>query len=183
MEKVKNNKKSKKIEEAKKEQRRLRREMLEALKNYWKDVAAMERVAKLTDNKQILFNGDLIAEEKNKLYNNYSILQGLTISQISILRTLIHNDEERDEYSIGSKYGRMNELLPDEAIWLDDSFDSEEDLLEQIELLKRIGITKIYYTNKSTLALSNMIWLYRAGTKIIGTTNINKHNEGIVIEL
>lgn len=171
------------MEELKKAQRRLRREMVESLQSYWKDVAAMERVAKLSNNNDILVGGNLIKEEKDKLYSNYSILEGLTINQISALRTLIQNEKERDEIYRGIKNPYMKEELPDDAIWVRDIVWREEDLLEQIELFKRIGINKVYYTDRSTAALDAVIWFTRLGAKIIGTTNISEYNEGLIIEL
>ena len=173
----------KEMEELKKAQRRLRWEMKEAVQNYWKDIAAMERVARLTDNYNILKGGSLIQEEKDKLYANYPVLEGLTSSQKSILRTLIHNDEEREEYLKDSKYSKFKELLPGDAIVLSDFVWKEEELLEQIELLKRLGIDQIYFTNSSTAVLREMVWLFRAGAMIVGTTNIDEYNEGLIIEL
>lgn len=182
MEKL-NKKQVKEIEELKKAQRRLRREMIEALQNYWKDVAAVERVAKLTNNNDILHGGELIKEERQKLYDNYPVLEGLTISQISILRTLIHNEEEKEEFLRGNKYSQFKEALPGDAIVMKDFVWNEEELTEQLELLKRIGIKEIYFVNSSTAVLKEMVWLFRAGARIVGTTNIDEYNEGLIIEL
>lgn len=166
------------IQELEQERKRLRREMMDALENYWKDISAMERVARLNGKESIK------EETKEKLFNNYEVIKDLTKSQINILRELIFNERDRLEYYKG--YGRMKEILPQDSIWLSDSitFDiTTEGLLEQFELLKRIGIKKIYYTNTSTTALDDMVWLFKIGAKIIGITNISDSNEGLIIEL
>ncbi|MGM9543514.1 MAG: hypothetical protein ACI3T9_00875 [Romboutsia timonensis] len=166
------------IQELEQERKRLRREMMEALENYWQDVAAMERVAKLNGKSGIQ------KETKDKLFSNYEVIKDLTKNQINILRELIFNERDRKEYYKG--YGRMKEILPQDAIWLSDSITfniTTEGLLEQFKLLKRIGIKKIYYTNTSTTALDDMVWLFKIGAKIIGITNISDSNEGLIIEL
>ena len=174
----------KEIEEAKKAQRRLRWEMTEALKSYWEDIAAMERVAKITGNKDaLLMGGQLVKQEKEKLFNNYEVLKDLTTSQLSALRIIIHNEEQLEEFLLGSRHSIMKEQLPADAIWIKDIIWKEEEFLEQLELFKRIGITKIYYTDHSTATLRAMVWFTRAGAKIIGTTNISEYEEGLIIEL
>lgn len=173
----------KEMEELQQAQRRLKREMVQSIESYWKDIAAMERVAKLTGNKDILLNGDLIKEEKEKLFANYTVLQGLTKAQLVLLRTMVNNDKERSAFLREDKYSQMKELLPDTAVWMRDLVWSEEELLEQIDLLKRMGMNKIYFTDKSTAALQELVWFTRAGAKVEGITNISEYNEGLIIKL
>ena len=52
-----------------------------------------------------------------------------------------------------------------------------------VNFYKSLGITKMYYTDKSTAALHVIVWLTRLGCKIVDTTKISEFNEGLIIEL
>lgn len=168
----------KEMEELQKERIRLKRRMVDELENYYKDVAAMERIAKLNGKQGIT------EETKDKLFSNYETIKDLTKEQIDIIMTLIYNERDKEEYYKG--YGKMKELLPQDGIWLNDSITfniTSEGLLDQLELLRRIGIRKIYYTNSSTTGLDDMVWLYNIGGRIIGITKIDQYNTGLIIEI
>ena len=164
------------MEELEKERLRLRLSMMEALENYWKDIAAMERVNKITGG------GDVTKEVKKELFSRYKVLEGLTDNQIDTIRVLISNRDELRRMEMGID-SRMKERLPQDAIWLNDIVWKEEDLLEQLGLFKRIGIAKVYYTDKSTAVMAAIVWFTKAKAKIIGLTNIDEYNEGLIIEL
>lgn len=168
----------KEMEEMKRAKRSLRREMMDSLQNYWKDVEAMERVYKIQEKPSHLTN-----EERDNLFNRYEVLKGLTTHQIDALRTLIYNKNEKDRFNRGDQYSQIKEYLPEDAIWISDIVWKEEDLKEQLELFSRIGIEKVYYTDKSTAALRAIVWFTKAGAKISGVTNISEYNEGLIIDL
>lgn len=171
------------IENERKEIRHKRLEMIRSLESYWKDVDATIRVAKLNDNKEMLSYSDrLVKSEEEKLWNNYENLQGLTEIQIQALRVLVRNKNEREQF-YKDKYCRMKEQLPEDAVWISDIVWKEEDLIEMVNFYKSLGITKMYYTDKSTAALHVIVWLTRLGCKIVGITNITEYNEGLIIEL
>ena len=171
------------IENERKEMRHKRLEMIRSLESFWKDVDATIRVAKLNDNKEILSYSDrLVKSEEEKLWNNYENLKGLTKIQTQALRILVLNKNEREQF-FRDKYCTMKEQLPENAVWINDIIWEEEDLIEMVNFYKSLGITKMYYTDRGTLALPVIVWLTRLGCKIIDTTKISEFNEGLVIEL
>ena len=171
------------IENERKEMRHKRLEMIRSLESFWKDVDATIRVAKLNDNKEILTCSDrLVKSEEEKLWNNYENLKGLTKIQTEALRILVLNKNEREQF-FRDKYCTMKEQLPENAVWINDIIWKEEDLIEMVNFYKSLGITKMYYTDRGTLALPVIVWLTRLGCKIVDTTKISEFNEGLVIEL
>lgn len=165
------------IEKERQEKLRLKRDLINNLESYWKDIEAVTRVAKINgDTEKLKYNDRLNDEETQKLLNRYENIKDLSNNQISVLRTIIHNksDERRNI---------LKEYLSEDSIWTNDIIWKEEDLKEMVEFLKKIGITKIYYTNHSTNALEVIVWLTKIGAKIIGTTKISEYNEGLIIEL
>lgn len=171
------------IENERKEMRHKRLEMIRSLESFWKDVDATIRVAKLNDNKEMLSYSDrLVKSEEEKLWNNYENLKGLTEIQTQALRILVWNKNERDQF-FKDKYCIMKEQLPEDAVWIRDIIWKEEDLIEMVNFYKSLGITKMYYTDKSTAALHVIVWLTRLGCKIADTTKISEFNEGLIIEL
>ena len=165
------------LEEEKRIKYSNRRNMINDLENFWKDVDAVTRVAIINEETEKLQYGNTLKnEEREKLLNRYERINNLSKNQMSVLRTLINNEyDERKEIA--------KEHLSKESIWISDIFWKEEDLKETVEFLKELGINKIYYTNHSTNALEVIIWLTKLEAKIIGTTNISEYNEGLIIEL
>ena len=165
------------IEKEKREKTILKNNMISDLEDYWKDIEAVRRVAIINqDIEKLDYGNNLKKEEKEKLLNRYERIKDLSNTQIEVLRTLIHNrsDERRNI---------TKEHLPANAIWTNDIIWKEENLIEYITFLKELGIEKIYYTNHSTNALEVIVWLTKAGAKVIGTTKISEYNEGVIFEL
>lgn len=162
----------------KQEKASLRRNMIDSLESYWKDVAATLRVAKINnETDKLTYGNDLTKEEKDRLFNRYELLTDLNDNQIKILRTLVHNDRDRYESR------KAKETLPSDAVWIDDIIWNEQELDDYLELFKRIGIEKIYYTNASTGALEVITWLTNRDIKIIGVTKISEYHDGLIFQI
>lgn len=165
------------IENEKREKARVRRTMISDLKNYWQDVEAVIRVAKINgETEKLKYNDRLNEEETQKLLNRYESIKDLSDNQKQIIRTLINNERDRRDNT-------AKEYLSEDSIWIRDIIWKEEDLKEITHFLKELGIEKIYYTNKSTNVMEVLVWLTKIGAKIIGTTNISEYNEGLIIEV
>lgn len=165
------------IENEKREKARIRRKMISDLKNYWEDVEAVIRVAKINgETEKLKYNDRLNEEETQKLLNRYESIKDLSDNQKQIIRTLIHNERDRRDNT-------TKEYLSEDSIWISDIIWKEKDLKEITEFLKELGIEKIYYTNHSTNVMEVLVWLTKIGAKIIGTTNISEYNEGLIIEV
>ena len=84
------------IEIEKREKARVRRAMISDLKNYWEDVEAVIRVAKINgETEKLKYNDRLNEEETQKLLNRYESIKDLSDNQKQIIRTLIHNERDR----------------------------------------------------------------------------------------
>ena len=84
------------IENEKREKASLRRQMMDDLNSYWRDIEAVTRVAKINGEKEKLdYSGYLVKEEQEKLFNRYENLKDLSKNQNDVLRILLRNDEDR----------------------------------------------------------------------------------------
>lgn len=161
----------KEVKELEMRQANLRSKTIEELKNYWRDVEATTRYYKINDMKdKLTYNGHLIKEEEKALKERYELIKDLGHLEISVLRTLIWNREDNNVFI------QPNEIYITDFVW------TEEELLTQLNYMKKLGIKTIHFHDNSTAALREIVWLTHEGCQIIGTKEI-KGEEGLVIEV
>ena len=200
----------KEIEQAKREREIKRHRLVEAVKSFWRDCEAMERVAKIngehydkeaSSDKALERYEELkfLFDEKKTEYKNdvdkWGKQQHTRYWKMwSWIRILNKSTEEskkskniKSDYNFKTSSYDTTELdvLPKNAIWCDDIIWDTFELKLYLELCKEYGIDTIYYTNSSTGALGNISDLTRFGAVIIGTTNISEYrtNEGLVFDI
>lgn len=122
-------------------------------------------------------------EERDKLIEGLKNIKELNKAEREIIRELYFSELERNTFKVNKNRSRLNEELPEDAIWLEHTTWKEEDFINQTYLLKNLKINKVYYTDKSTAALNGIVWFTKMGAKIIGTTKITDSTEGLIIEL
>lgn len=195
MEKKLTKKELKELEDRQNELRILRDRTVCALKNYEADINATERYFKINgETEKLDLYGRLKQDEKAKLLKRYEELNFLKpyseytkeeqdkgLDRAWTFARLMYRT--RQEYDYKDKI--LNEsidrdgLLNDEIIW------TKEQVRLYVELAKKFGYTKIYYTNSSSGALANITDFVKLGAKIIGTCSKKGYNEeaGLIIDI
>lgn len=178
----------KEIEMAKQEKRRLRRRLVDSVKNYWKDCEAVERVAKINKEENMLdYRGYLVEEQKTKLLSNYENLKFLVgidykeNKSWSVVRTIVESQNVRDNYYSGTT--RAKEYLPEDSAWMNEIVWSHDEMKLYIKLFQEYGIDYIYFTNSSSGALESITSLVSLGATVIGTTIIYEDGKGIIFDI
>ena len=160
----------------------LRRNFLDELHSYWKDVEATSRYYQINQIKdKVKWNGSLNESEKKKLFERYETLKEVAkydgkrdweaIHTINSTDNVYHGDYDR----FGTKYQtpiKENTLIIDDIIWDQEQFD------KTIELARKFGYTEVLYIDSSTACAENMARFAKIGSQILGT-NAKMSNWGL----
>lgn len=199
MEKKLTKKELKELEDRQKELRVLRDRTIDALKNYEADINATERYFKINgETEKLDLYGRLKQDEKAKLLKRYEALNFLKpYSEYTkeetdkgldrawtFARLMYSTKQEYDNEFLDYEDKILNEsidrdgLLNYEIIW------TKEQVRLYVELAKKFGYTKIYYTNSSSGALANITEFVKLGAKIIGTCSRKGYEDaGLIIDI
>lgn len=159
------------IKELETKQADLRSRSKMQLRDFWADVNATARYYKINDMRdKLTYNGDLIDSEREILLSRYELIKDLTKHEISVLRTLINNTENNRIF------------VGHDEIYINDFAWDENEVIEKVNYMKKLGIKKIYFHDSSTAALRNLVWLINNGCTVIGTSE-KDDKEGLVIEV
>lgn len=187
----------KEMEEKQNELRRLRRDTISSIENFDKDMAATIRYYKINNMTDKLAYGDkLTVDEKLTLMRRYKELKFLKPYEQytqedkdkaydrdwSFVRLMMASDEERNCWGNNR---RLETSLQVDDLWNDDIIWNTEQLKRYLKLAQRFGYKRIFYTNSSSGALSNITDFINFGAKVIGTCNKKGYNEkaGLILDI
>jgi len=177
--------------------------MVRALRSFWQDCSALERVAKINGEKYDYKTSTATAMAR---YEELSFIQTYEIPEVvdangrvknnavnrmwDVVRAYAKSEEiwgkVRYESSFGSEKRQLDKL-PHNTLWIDEIVWDAKHMDAYLDFCKMFGVTHIYYTNSSTGALGNISTLIKRGAVVSGTANIseykNDEESGIVFNL
>jgi len=176
--------------------------MVRALRSFWQDCSALERVAKINGERYDHKTGTAQAMAR---YTELDFIKAYEVPEVvdangkiksnsvnrmwDVVRAYAKSEEIWNKVRFENSFGSKRELdkLPSNTLWIDEIVWDVKHMTAYIEFCKMFGVTHIYYTNSSTGALGNISTLVKMGAKIIGTANIseykNDEESGIIFDL
>lgn len=148
--------------------RTARRDFLRAVKSYWEDVEAVERVNKINGR-----NSRLSVEECQALMDRYIELKGIKAQygkdEVNVWRN-IHMFTNSDRIKEDTE--RWVEKAGADELYITDFFWEGKDIDNFMELCDKYGIKQIHIFDSSTALMRNLVYFIEKGCKVEGTTKL-----------
>lgn len=165
--------------------REARRNFVESVKEYWKDVEATTRYYKINGmTDKIDYYGRLKDnDELQNLLNKYSSLDGIKVNYEnddperhtwSIINAIIKTFDHNSIFgrSILNDDSKFEKLLENDDLYFEDILWGEEDIDLLIKYMKKLGYKRIQYFCHSSGVNEDLYYLINRGCKVVDTNLI-----------
>jgi len=179
-------KEQKQMEAVQRQKLQLRRNFLDALRNYHEDISAITRVNGING----VHNAPDLKEQNLKRYpvlseNGYMVRFPVSHNDINSYEHFIWAMETTDkEYRFGDRK-KFERPLKDDELWVQNDIFSDIELCNFIRFMKKFGYNKMVFTDRSCSATETLTTMVEMGAKFI---DVNRYIEysyrvGIVIDI